>query len=122
LGSRVEIRQPWWREQLGRGFNRIVRGLTGLPYRDTQCGFKMFRGDSGRRLFHLAEEKGYLFDLELLMLAGRLGYRIAEIPINWSDKPGSRLNLMRELWKILSGLRRLRRRRVSLRCHTAGQS
>ena len=58
----------------------------------------------------MSREDGYLFDLELLVLADRLGYKVAEVPVDWSDVPGGHLKLSRELGKILPGLRRLRRR------------
>lgn len=110
----VARRRTWGRAIIGRGFSSLARRLLPVPVLDTQCGFKMFRGEPGQRLFELARENGFLFDLELLMIADRLGCRVVEVPINWSDKPGSRLNLRREWWKILAGLWRLRRRRASL--------
>lgn len=94
----------------GRLFARLARWWLGISIRDTQCGFKMFRGEAGRKLFSLTRETGYLFDLELLLLAGRLGYHVAEVPVNWTDVPGGHLSLTRELAKIVFGLWRLRRR------------
>jgi dolichyl-phosphate beta-glucosyltransferase len=94
----------------GRLFALLARRTLRLKVRDTQCGFKMFRGDAGRRLFALVRESGYLFDLELLALAQRLGYRIAEVPINWTEIPGGHISLARVLPRVLVGLPRLRRR------------
>jgi len=98
------------RALLGRAFAGLARCLLQLPVRDTQCWFKMFRGESGRRLFGLVEENGYLFDLEVLVLAGRLGLAISEVPIKWSDVPGSKLHMSREAVRIVRGVWRLRRR------------
>ncbi len=106
----VHRRRTWSRGLAGRLFAWTVRWWLGIPIRDTQCGFKMFGRQSGRRLFTLSRESGYLFDLELLLLAGRLGYRVAEVPVNWTDVPGGHLSMARELGRIASGLWRLRRR------------
>ena len=79
-----------------------------LPVRDTQWGFKMFRREVAERLFKPCREDGYLFDLQILGLADRLGYRMTEIPIRWTDVPGSRLRLARDSWRMLEGLPRVR--------------
>jgi dolichyl-phosphate beta-glucosyltransferase len=106
----VVCRRSWRRALVGRAFAAMARTTLGLPIRDTQCGFKMFRREAAKKLFALAEEDGYLFDLEILMLARLQGYRVAEVPIHWADRPGSRLSIGREFAKIVAGLRRLRRR------------
>ena len=116
----VARRRTWGRAIIGRGFAWMARLLLPVAVRDTQCGFKMFRGEFGKRLFGLARENGYLFDLELLMIADRLGCRVVEVPVNWCDRPGSRLHLRRDWWKILTGLWRLRCRRASLRTSAQG--
>jgi len=109
-GNGVSRRRSWHRGLAGRLFAATARWLLGISVRDTQCGFKMFRREPGRELFSRSEESGYLFDLELLVLAERQGYRIAEVPVNWSDIPGGHLSMARQLPKILIGLWRLRRR------------
>jgi dolichyl-phosphate beta-glucosyltransferase len=111
----VVIRRTWKRAVIGRLFAVAVRVLFGLRVRDTQCGFKMFRREPGQKLFEQLTEERYLFDLELLILAGRNGYRVAEVAVNWSDQPGSRLSLLRESGQILRGLWRLRRRQITLK-------
>ena len=103
-------RRTWSRGLAGRLFARFARWWLGISVRDTQCGFKMFRREAGRELFSRSRESGYLFDLELLVLARRLGYRVAEVPVNWADVPGGHLSLTRSLPGILLGLWRLRRR------------
>ena len=109
-GGDVTRTRKWPRSMLGRLFACSARWWLDISVRDTQCGFKMFRRDAGRRLFALVRESGYLFDLELLVLADRLGYRVAEVPVSWFEMPGGHLSLMRESGKILLGLCRLRRR------------
>lgn len=94
----------------GRLFASFARRLLGLTVRDTQCGFKMFRAEAARRLFALSQESGYLFDLEILALAERLGYRTEEVPIRWHEVAGGHLSLVGDLPAILLGLWRLRRR------------
>ena len=110
----VVINRTWSRAVLGRLFALTARTLFGTQVRDTQCGFKMFRREPARRLFEQLTEERFLFDLELLILAKRYGYRVAEVPVNWSDRPGSRLSLRREMRQILKGLWRLRRRQTTL--------
>ena len=109
-GEEVTRRRTRGRAVVGRLFAGLARRWLRVSVRDTQCGFKMFRREAGRSLFSLGRESGYLFDLELLVLARRLGYRVAEVPINWADVPGGHLSLARELGRILLGLWRLRRR------------
>jgi dolichyl-phosphate beta-glucosyltransferase len=94
----------------GRLFAAVARRLLGLSIRDTQCGFKMFRAEAARTLFSLAREPRYLFDLEILALAVRLGYNTVEVPVNWREVPGGHLRLARELPKVVGDLWRIRRR------------
>jgi dolichyl-phosphate beta-glucosyltransferase len=116
IGSRlVEVagltrRRTWLRRLAGRSFAALARWWLGIAERDTQCGFKMFRREAGRQLFSLGCETRYLFDLELLALAHRQGYRVVEIPVSWHEVPGSHLSLTRESLRILIGLQRIRRR------------
>jgi len=105
----VTRRRTWIRGLVGRSFARLARWWLRVSVCDTQCGFKMFRREVGRKLFSLSRESGYLFDLELLVLADRLGYRLVELPVNWADVPGGHLSLTRQLGRVLVGLWRLRR-------------
>jgi len=99
IGSRglpdsvLEVRQPAYRECMGRMFNLVVRLLTRLPFRDTQCGFKLFRGDVARDLASRQTLDGWAFDVELLHLAVRKrGYKVAEVPVRWINSPRTTLN------------------------------
>lgn len=111
----VKRRRSWHRALIGRAFALVARLVLGLPVRDTQCGFKMLRAGPAIRLFRLSQEKGYLFDLEILVLAERCGYAVSEVPITWVDQPGSRLRMHREGLKIWSELWRVRRRTAARR-------
>jgi dolichyl-phosphate beta-glucosyltransferase len=92
-GSEVRVPQPWWRETLGKGFNRFVRLSTFLPYRDTQCGFKLFRMASCRELFRRQRLAGFAFDVEILFLARKWGLRAEELPVVWCHAEGSKVGL-----------------------------
>jgi dolichyl-phosphate beta-glucosyltransferase len=109
-GAHVATERHWLRGLLGRMFASLARRCAGTAVRDTQCGFKMFRREVGRTLFSRVQERGYLLDVEVLLWAERLGYRIAEVPVNWTEQADSRLNMRRDGWKMLYGLWRLRRR------------
>lgn len=97
----------------GRVFNCLVAwaGLAGIA--DSQCGFKAFTAEAARRLFALVRTDGFAFDVELLLLARRAGYRIVEVPVNWTDQPGSKSSVLRDgpamLWQILRVRARLGR-------------
>lgn len=94
LGSRaldrslIGTHQPWTREQSGRVFNLAVRVLTGLPFADTQCGFKAFRMDVCRAVVEGALIDRFGFDVELLFIAHRAGLRLLEYPVRWNDVEG----------------------------------
>jgi dolichyl-phosphate beta-glucosyltransferase len=92
--SRIERRQPWFRRVGSTGFYFFMQTVVGLPgIRDTQCGFKYFPREVALRLFELQRIDGYMFDVEILALAIRLGYRVKEVPIVWRDDADSRLEL-----------------------------
>ena len=106
----VSRRRDWTRGLAGRVFAGCARYWLRVAVRDTQCGFKMFRREAGHSLFAEARETGYVFDLELLVLAQRRGYRVAEVPVNWSEIAGGHMSLARDSAKMFFGLLRLRRR------------
>ena len=110
-GPGVRRERRLFRGLAGALFAVIARLVLGLPVSDTQCGFKMFCGEAGRRLFSITRENRFLFDLELLAAARRLGYRTVEVPINWREIPFGQLHPLRELPRIVSGLWRLRSQR-----------
>lgn len=107
--SRYRVQARLHRTLLGNLFNRIVQRLGISGIKDTQCGFKLFRKSVAQDLFSIARIDGYGFDLELLYVAQRRGYRIAEIPINWADQPGSKVRVFRDGLRMLGELLAIRR-------------
>lgn len=114
-GSVIEKRQPWYRRVGSKGFSVFLHTVVGLPgIRDTQCGFKFFPAPVAKHLFSMQVVDGYMFDVEILLLALRFGYRIKEVPIRWHDDGDSRLELVRgnirnvqEVLKMRWSLRKL---------------
>lgn len=106
--SQLEIRQPLYRELLGRAFNAAVQTLAIRGIADTQCGFKLFTHDSAQAIFRRCQLDGFSFDFEALMIARDLGYRIAEIPIRWRHQEGSKVRILRDGSRMLVDLVRLR--------------
>jgi dolichyl-phosphate beta-glucosyltransferase len=101
IGSRaqhdsvVEKKQKWYRQVGSKGFWVLMQLVVGLPgIRDTQCGFKFFRGDVARDLFSRQKIDGYIFDVEILYLAHQSHYRIKEVGVRWRDDGDSRLDLL----------------------------
>lgn len=106
--SNLEIHQPFYREFLGRAFNKMVQILAIKGIADTQCGFKMFTKKAAKDIFSRCKLDGFGFDFEALMIARDLGYRIDEIPIRWSHQEGSKVVLMRDGPRALRDLIKLR--------------
>jgi dolichyl-phosphate beta-glucosyltransferase len=107
--SRVEVPQALYRRVGSRAFGLAMHALLGLrQVRDTQCGFKLFRGDVARDLFARQRIDGYMFDVEVLHLATRSGYRIKEVGVRWRDDRDSRLDLLAGNWRNLLDLLRIR--------------
>src|SRR5437870_3938011 len=99
--SLIGIHQPWRREYAGRVFNLLVRLATGLPFWDTQCGFKAFRLDVCRPILEAAHVQGFAFDVELLFLAQRAGLRLQEIPVRWNHAEGSKVDFVHDSVRML---------------------
>jgi len=106
--SLIGVHQPWRREQGGRVFNLAVRLATGLPFWDTQCGFKAFRMSNCRPIIEGATIDRFGFDVELLYVAYRAGLRLKEIPVRWDHAEGSKVNVASDSIKMLSEVGRIR--------------
>ena len=102
--------QPLLREQGGRAFNLLVRLISGLPFWDTQCGFKAFRLDVCRPILQAARIDGFAFDVELLVLARRAGLRLREIPVQWNHAEGSKVDFLHDSVRMLREVIALRAR------------
>ena len=114
IGSRaleeglVRRKQPLYRRLLGKAGNLLVRMFAVPGIRDTQCGFKLFRGDVARELFREARVAGFAYDMEILFLARRRGLAIAEVPVLWFNSPESKVSLFHDALPTLWDLLRLR--------------
>jgi dolichyl-phosphate beta-glucosyltransferase len=99
--SQIRQRQPFYREMMGRTFNRLIRmfGVRGI--RDTQCGFKLARGEEGRRIASELKIEGFAWDVEMIWLARRRGYKIAEVGVIWVNSPDSRVDPIRSSFSML---------------------
>ena len=109
-GARVEKHQPFLRELLGKGFNLIIRMLRLTSFRDTQCGFKLIKGDVARKLFPELTIDRYAYDVELVVDARRAGYRVVEVGVEWHDSPASRVVPWRDAPQMFFDVLRLRLR------------
>ena len=101
IGSREAVgakryEEPFHRHLMGRIFNAVVRLVAVDGFSDTQCGFKCFRGEAAKWLFRRQRIEGFGFDVEILYLAKKRGYTIAEIPIDWFHVPSSRISPFRD--------------------------
>jgi len=106
--SEIIKKQPWWRQGMGKLFNKIVKILVLDDFRDTQCGFKMFSGDIVRGLFKEARIDRFAYDVEILAMAKKKGYRIVEVPVRWINSPGSKVNPIFDSLQMLFDLLRIR--------------
>ena len=97
------------REFISRTYNRLTRFALGSRFSDAQCGFKAIRADRARELLPWIEDGGWFFDTELLVLAERAGLRIHEVPVDWTDDPDSRVDIVPTAVADLKGIARLRR-------------
>jgi dolichyl-phosphate beta-glucosyltransferase len=107
--SLIGVHQPWRREQGGRVFNLIVRAAIGLPFWDTQCGFKAFRMNVCRPLIEAAQIDRFGFDVELIHLAHLAGLRLCEIPVRWNHDAASKVAVLRDSFRMVDEVRRIRR-------------
>jgi glycosyltransferase involved in cell wall biosynthesis len=107
-GSEVHVRQAWWRQSMGRTFNRAARLVARAEMLDTQCGFKSFRRDAARAIFERARIDRFAFDVEVLWIARVLGLRIAERPVAWSNDDASKVHPVRDAARMLLDLAAIR--------------
>jgi dolichyl-phosphate beta-glucosyltransferase len=105
----VRYAEPGYRHLMGRVFNFLVRLLAVPGIQDTQCGFKCFHREVAHDVLSVQTIDGWAFDVELLHIAQRRGYRIVEVPIHWYYGEGSRLSPLRDSWNMLREVLRIRR-------------
>ncbi len=110
IGSRAvkkkdcQVRQSWKRHVSGRIFNFFVQFFVLPGIHDSQCGFKCFTHEAAQKLFSAQKIDGFSFDVEVLYLARKFGYKIAEVPVMWSEGADSRISLFRDAIRMLKDL------------------
>jgi dolichyl-phosphate beta-glucosyltransferase len=114
IGSRgisdpaVTVRAKVNRRLAGRIFHQLVQRLTVRGFVDTQCGFKLFTAPVAQELFSRMRMDGFSFDVELLLMAGKRGFRVDEVPVNWTHQPGSKINVVTDGLRMAADLFRIR--------------
>ena len=115
IGSREgpgahRVGEPWRRHLTGRLFNWTIQALVmrGIP--DTQCGFKMFTAEAAQAIFPNVTLDGWAFDVEALAIARTLGFRIVQVPIEWHHRPESQVSRVRDSWRMLADVWKVRGR------------
>jgi len=106
--NRQTLKQPLYRQFFGRCFNAITRLVMGLPFADTQCGFKAFRRPVAQTIFQLQRIERWGFDPELLFIALKRGYKIQEVPVTWGHDERSRLSYLKDGIKMLEDIAYIR--------------
>jgi dolichyl-phosphate beta-glucosyltransferase len=102
--SRQTIRQPLYRQFFGRCFNAVTRAVMGLPYADTQCGFKAFTRAAAQTVFQLQTIERWGFDPEILFIALKRGYRIVEVPVSWAHDERTRISYLKDGIRMLQDI------------------
>ena len=103
--SLIGVHQPFFRESAGKVFNLAARVITGLPFWDTQCGFKLFETRAAREIFRRQQLERFGFDVEVLFIARKLGYSSIEVPVRWNDVAGTKVGAVSGLSAFLDPLR-----------------
>jgi len=106
--SLIKVHQSLFRENAGRIFNLCMRLVTGLPFWDTQCGFKLFAARAAREIFRRQKLDGFSFDVEALFLARKLGFRTTEVPVRWSHAEGTKVSMFSDSLRMFTGLFQVR--------------
>ena len=114
-GIKQEKEQSFLRRLVSRGGSNLIKLFTGLDFKDTQCGFKMFSRAAAKKIFPALQDKGWGFDVEVLLLARKFGFKTKEIAVRWRDAEGSHLksgtDSIKTFFEILKIARRVKARR-----------
>ncbi len=114
-GSDVSVHQPWWREKAGKLFGALVRILVLPGIHDSQCGFKCFRREAAQAIASRQTQDGWAFDVEQLLIARKLGYEIAQMPVRWVNDPDTKVRMLTDGPKMLRDMVQARRRHRRLK-------
>lgn len=111
-GSKIIIPQFWVRQTMGKIFNFIIRFFILPGIKDTQCGFKLFKGQVAKRVFSILKIKGFAFDVEVLYIAKNLNLKVKEIPIEWYNSPKSKVNPTIDSFEMLIDICKIKMRSI----------
>lgn len=100
--------EPEYRHLIGRAFNLLVKMMVLPKIEDSQCGFKCFSAQAAEHIFPLQTLDGWSFDVEVLAIARELGYAITEVPVDWYYQKGSRINVLKDSWRMFRDLWHIR--------------
>jgi glycosyltransferase involved in cell wall biosynthesis len=117
--KRQTIHQPLYRQFFGRCFNWVTRTIMGLPYKDTQCGFKAFKRSAAQVIFRLQTIERWGFDPEILLIARKLKYVVREVPVTWGHDERSRMSYLKDGMKMLEDMARIRANSIAGRYDAA---
>ena len=106
-GSKLDRRQPWIRETLGKGFTFLTRTLLAPGVQDFTCGFKGFRAEAARRVFERSTLDGWAFDAELVVIAQEQGLKLAQVPVSWRHEDDTKVRLVSAVLGSLGELGRI---------------
>lgn len=112
-GSVIEEEQPWYRQLLGRAANLLIQVVVLWGIKDTQCGFKAFEAKKAKQIFQVQEIEGWGFDIEILAIARKWGYKIKEVPVTWYHVGESRLRPVKAAINTLKDLFRVKKRFIT---------
>lgn len=107
-GANIVEHQPWFRELMGRVFNQVATVFAFRGIKDSQCGFKCFTAEAAQKLFTLQKLDGFSFDVELMFLAQKSGFRIQEVPVTWVNSAASKVKVLSDPIKMFWDVLRIR--------------
>ena len=120
--TRQTIRQPLYRQFFGRCFNGVTRAVMGLPYADTQCGFKAFTRAAAQTVFQLQTIERWGFDPEILFIARKRGYRVDEVAVSWAHDERTRISYIKDGARMLQDIAIVRWNALLGRYYKAGRA
>lgn len=106
--SDIRVKQPFYRQFMGKTFPLLVNLITGVGFKDTQCGFKLFKTRIAKKIVKQQTFERFSFDVEILFIARKMGFKIKEAPVVWIDKEGSTVSPIKDSFKMLIDLFKIR--------------
>jgi dolichyl-phosphate beta-glucosyltransferase len=106
--SNIIVSQPYYRKCMGKIFNMLVRFLVINKFKDTQCGFKLFKKEAAKTVFGASRINGFCYDVETLFLASKMKFRVIEVPVQWLNSPSSRVRLFKDPLRMFFDLLKIR--------------